>query len=448
MELLPETLPLTAVEELMFHQDCTAYPYTCFIRLRFQGCLQRDAIEKAAAQAAERHPMLTASIDPVSRRPRWSIDVRHSPAIDWRTDSITDDFPAASYLELQHGGMRLIGIAEDASSELTLQFHHACCDGVGIFQFIHDMLVLYALEHDVEVRRPLPTYEPERLLRRGIFGLTWRKLVGMARKQSVGLLGVRQFLSRTPTPLIPHDREAAQTPTPKQYPAACAHHFVPNVTAGLRKLAASSGVTTNDLLARDLFIAMTEFRRRRELSGDDWLRLMVPMNLRNAADRRLPAANVVSSIFLDRRKTDVEDHEQLLASIHDEMQLIKDHELGFTFVFSLHFNRLVPGGLRRASRGNRCNSSAVFTNLGKLLSRTGLPKEGNSLVCGDIRLDKIEILAPLTPYTCAAFAAGWLGNQLSITLHHDPRVLSSEDARELLDLLTGQIHSSAGVPTS
>ncbi|MBP86288.1 MAG: chromosome condensation protein [Planctomycetaceae bacterium] len=445
---MSSVLPLTVIEELMFHQDCAAYPYTCFIRLRFAGCLRRDEFEDAAAQAAERHPMLLASIEPKSRRPRWRMHSRRSPSIEWRTEPVTEAFPAATYLELEQGGLRLIVVVGKATSELIVQFHHACCDGLGIFQFIHDLLVLYALAQDVAVRRAFPSYEPDRLPQRGTFGLTWRKFFAMAGKQSVGLRGVRQFLARSPAPLIPHEREASKAPTPDVYPAACAEHFVADVSAGLREQAASLGVTTNDLLARDLFVAMTKFRRRRNLSEDAWLRLMVPMNLRNTADRRLPAANVVSSVFLDRRGTDVDDRAQLLASIHDEMQLIKDNELGFTFVFSLHFNRLVPGGLRRAAVGNRCNASAIFTNLGKLLSRTGLPKDGESLVCGNVRLDGIEILAPLTPYTCAAFAAGWLGNRLSLTLHHDPRVLSAEHARELLDLFAAQVHSTAGVSLS
>jgi hypothetical protein len=261
----------------------------------------------------------------------------------------------------------------------------------------------------------------------------------MVRKQSVGLKGVRQFLSRTAAPLVPHQREPSSAATPGVYPAACAKHFSSETRGALRAAAAVAGVTTNDLLARDLFVAMTNFRRRRDLPDDDWLRLLVPINLRNVADRSLPAANVVSSVFLDRRGADTADRGQLLTGVHDEMQLIKDNELGFTFVFSLHFNRWMPGGLRKTARGDQCTSTAVFTNLGNLLSRTRLPREGESLVCGDVRLQGVEMLAPLTPYTSAAFAAGWLGNRLSLTLHYDPRVLSAGDADELLELFAAEV---------
>jgi hypothetical protein len=126
------------------------------------------------------------------------------------------------------------------------------------------------------------------------------------------------------------------------------------------------------------------------------------------------------------------------------MQLIKSHQLGFTFVFSLHVNRWTPGGLRRAARSSRCHASAVFTNLGRTLSRSPLPREDGDLICGDVRLENVEILAPLTPFTCAAFAAGWYGERLSITLHYDPRPLTADDARELLGLFVGKIQQSAG----
>ncbi|MCA9119799.1 MAG: chromosome condensation protein [Planctomycetaceae bacterium] len=440
---MSQVLPLTVIEELMFHQDCAAYPYTCFIRLRFSGQLRREDFERAAAQAATRHPMLLAGIEPSARRLIWQMNRGQTPSIEWRVAPVTDVFPTAGYLELEQGGLRLIVIEGEGASELLVQFHHACCDGLGIFQFIHDLLVIYSQLQGVAIARALPTYEPDKLRGRGTFGLTWRKALAMTRKQSVGLLGVRQFLARSPTPLTPHEREPSGAPTPSTYPAACAEHFAAEVNAGLRKVAVQLGVTTNDLLARDLFVAMAEFRRRRKLSTDEWLRLMVPINMRNTADRRLPAANVVSSIFLDRRGTDIDDREALLASIHDEMQLIKDYELGYTFLLSLHVNRLIPGGIRRAASGTRCNATAVFTNLGKLLSRTGLPKDGDSLVCGDVQLEGIEILAPLTPYTSAAFAAGWLGNRLSLTLHHDPRAIPTGDARELLGLFAAAVNRYA-----
>ena len=443
---MSHTLPFTPIEELMLHQDSRAYPYTCFIRLTFAGGLDREAFKRAAREALARQPLLAARVDAGRRRPRWKLEEDPTPEVIWREGEITEQFPTADYLDVARGGLRLLVTRGEHASDLAVQFLHACCDGLGIFQFIHDLLILYAVETCAKVQRDaLPRLERSSLERRGKFGLTWRKLLKMAPKQAVGLFGVRQFLMRSPAPIVAHERESATAATPDPYPTACARHLDLAASDALRAAAKDAGVTTNDLLARDLFVALREFRLARGIAEDErWLRLMIPMSLRTAADRKLPAANVVSSVFLDRRGSDIADREQLLASVTDEMQLIKSHQLGFTFIFSLHLSRLSPGGLRRTARSDRCTNSAVFTNLGRILARGPLPRVDGELICGDVRLSNVEILAPVTPYTCAAFAACWYANRLSITLHYDPRVLSAEDARELLGLFVGEIGRTTG----
>jgi hypothetical protein len=224
----------------------------------------------------------------------------------------------------------------------------------------------------------------------------------------------------------------------------CTHHFDADTTQGLRSSAKQLGVTTNDLLARDLFLALHQFRTSRALGKpDEWLRMMVPMNLRNASDRQISAANIVSSVFLDRRGGDIADAESLLASIKEQMDLIKRLQLGFTFMFSLYASRLLPGGLRRVAAGTSCNTSVVFTNLGKILARTPLPADQGRLVAANVRLDQIEIAAPLAPFLCASFAAGWYAGRLSLTLHHDPRVLDTPSAEQLLQGFVDQVRKSA-----
>lgn len=441
-----ETLPLTPFEELMLYQDSSAYPCTCFIRLRFEGRLAQPAFEAAARGALGRHPLLAARVDQSRRRPCWILDAEPAPEIVWREGDVDDQYSPTRYLDLGEARLRLWVTRSSSASELLVQFHHACCDGLGIFQFIQDLLVLYARECGVSLPdKALPTLQPQRLAERGTFGLSTWKLFKMLPRQAVGLAGVRQFLSRKPVPTIPHERRDAGEPTAEPYPAACGQQLDAPTVDGLRGVAKKLQVTTNDLLARDLFLALQQYRTRREMADDDaWLRMMIPMSLRSAADRYTPAANIVSSVFLDRRGVDCADAQQLLASIRDEMEVIKRNRLGFTFVFSLHVHRWLPGGIRNAARGDRCNTSAVFTNLGKLFSRTSLPREGSELVCGDVRLIDVQILAPLTPYTCTAFSAGWYADRLSLALHYDPRVLGAADGRELLELFAAQVRHTAG----
>ena len=115
--------------------------------------------------------------------------------------------------------------------------------------------------------------------------------------------------------------------------------------------AADSKVTVNDLLLRDFFVAVADFRARHQAApAGEWIRFAVPMNLRQAADRRMPAANVVSMVFLTAMPAQIADPAGLLRNIHAEMDLIRRRQLGLTFVLSLSVLRALPGGL--ASRVN------------------------------------------------------------------------------------------------
>lgn len=43
------SLPLTTMEEFIYWEDRPAYPWSCFARLRFSGCLDRAAFESAVS---------------------------------------------------------------------------------------------------------------------------------------------------------------------------------------------------------------------------------------------------------------------------------------------------------------------------------------------------------------------------------------------------------------
>lgn len=445
MKALPQELPLSPVEELMLHQDCPAYPYVIFIRLEFAGELAQEPFEAAVSQAIQRHPLLAAKIDSSRRRPHWQIPAALSPRVVWTTGEIDGRYPPVSRLQVGDEPLRVVVRRSASASELVLQLHHARCDGLGIYQFIEDLLLLYAIQTGSNVsKESLAELDETRLAGRGGFGLTTSKLLRMLPDQLAGLAGVRQYLMRNPTPMVPHEREPAQSPTSAPYPATATYQFDRETSTAIGKRARAAGVTANDLLCRDLFQAIHAFRKRRgTANGQQWLRLMVPVSLRNKSDALTPAANIVSTVFLDRQEQAIGEPTQLLTGINEEMQLIKNKRLGFTFVFSLHANRWLPGGLRKAASGDKCSSTAIFSNLGRVLARTPLPqsKEEN-LICGDVELLRTDALAPLTPFTCAAFCASWYAKRLAIALHYDPRPLSREDADELLALFVEEIKSS------
>ncbi len=439
---MPDTLPLTHFEELMLGQDSRAYPCSCFIRLEFQGELHRDLFVAAATIALDRHPLLRAKLKRNKRRLLWEFDNAAAPNIQW-SDGECEEPYCTNQIDLeQETGLQLFVRAFADASDILVHWHHACCDGLGIFQFIHDLLIAYANESGESFA--LPTLDTTSLGNRGSFGLTWNKILRMVPKQLVGMQGVLQFVTRKPQPIVPHERFELDSPGPDAFPGLAAHHFDLTSSKQLRNAMRGTDTTVNDVLARDLFVALHEFRSSSDFgSEDEWLRMMIPMSLRRSSDRHVPAANIVSSVFLDRRGKDIVDPESLLQTVHEEMELIKRLQLGFTFIFSLVINRLLPGGLAKTTSGKACNTSAVFTNLGKLFGRTPLKKEEGRVIAGNVRLDHISIAAPIAPHLTTAFAAGWYANRLSITLHYDPRIVSSQSAERLLSLFAGKIRASA-----
>ena len=439
-------LPLTPFEELMFWEDRPAYPFSVYLRLRFTGQLNRGAFEAAMGRAISRHPLLRSRIEIHGRRCHW-VTADEQPVLEWMetTDGLCDEFPPCKHLNLQTEiGLRVYVTVGLQKTDVVLQFHHACCDGAGFLSFLSDFFIAYALERGESPRLiQLPEVDDARLGERGRYGLTWWRFLKLLPRQMIGLQGVAQFLGRRPTPLTPHAVRQDDDSLPTHYPATVQHLFSEDETIRLRQAAQRLKVSANDLMARDVFLAV--MRWRRELSyGDDreWIRMMVPMNMRSAEDRKLPAANVVSSVFLDRRCADTADSAKLLASIHDEMELIKRNQLGLTFLFSLQIAQWLPGGIRRSTRDDKCQVSCVFTNLGKVFSRTKLPKLAGRLVVGDTSVETFRVLAPIRRYNSTSFCAHQYAGEMGIDLHYDSGLLNAEQARRLIDLFVEQSQRS------
>jgi len=437
------SFPFTTLEEFLFWEDRPAYPWSCFVRFRFDGQLDRGAFETAVGRVLQRHPLLRAKARMRGRNHvDWVVQDDPQPVLQWETGPVGGPFPPATHLDLLHEiGIRFRIVTGGSKCDLVVQWHHACCDGAGILAFVDELLIAYALAIGTTSKElQLRPMDPAKLHRRGRFGLTAGKFVRMLPKQAVGLLGVRQFVMRSPVPIVPHASCHAGGP-PAGYPAVLTRFLSTTQTAALRKTATQLGVRLNDLMATQLFLSLDEWRFRHGVGDNGWLRMMVPINLRTASDRRLSAACLASSIFLDRRHQDCEKPEALLRSIHDEMSLILSHQLGLTFVFSSWLLNLISGGLKRRTRAPQCSMSCIFTNLGKIFAHSPLPRQTGRLIAGNVTLESIDVVAPNRPYTCVSFAASIYANRLAVTLHYDPRPLTDVQAGELLDAFIERLGS-------
>lgn len=443
MSLFP--LPLTACEEYLARDDYAAYPNTIAERFRFEGRMDWRAAERAEACLLRRHPLIGCRV-------RWRKRLGRSPVPEWLpaespehhlgrfARSEVGDWPVLSGIDLDSGPAgRIAYVFDEDSTDILLQGHHAFCDGVAGLQIMIDFMQAYAQAVEAPDREPQLLALDSSLLRvRGDFGFgSWAYLRRLHR-QALGLYGVHEFLNHTAQPLVPAPLSELDQSSTETSPSSLTFRTESESLPGLKLRAKRSGVTVNEWLLAALFQAMLQWRQTRELAAPgDWMRVMVPMNLRDLRHRRMPAANRVSFVSLDRQPGQCRDFTALANSIHQQMSVIHDNDLGLTFLTMLGLARLTPGGMKRLAKPDRCGATAILTNLGDPLRKVRLPRRNGELQVGNLTLKEMDLLPPLRPNTNIALAAFRYAGRQCLTLHHDSRVIQSEDAADLLQRLCG-----------
>ena len=436
-------LPLTPFEEYALRDGTPSHPLEFFYRLSFDGSLDAGAVAIAATEAFRRHPLLAGRIeDRRGSTPRFMPgDI---PDVSTFAARAADDLPAIPALEEASGPLaRLFLVARpDGTSDVVAQFHHVACDGLGALAFLAEFCALL----DAALRNAAPDLappEPRTLCRRGRYGLDSWRLVRSLPAQARGLEGVWKFLRHRPARFAP-----AGGPGPERL------HRLQRADAwltadearGLRRAATTAGVSVNELAAAALFRALREALPAAACRQPrDVVRLSIPINMRGPAERRLPAANVVSMVFLDRHPAEI-DADGLEGSLHAEMQLIKRLGLGMTFLFTLAAARLLPGGIARLVGDRSTAATALFTNLGRIFSRAADRRTGRVRV-GPHALVAIEPIAPLRRGTAVAMAAVEYGGHLRFTLRTDPPALDAAATAVLADAFARYLRRHLPAPT-
>lgn len=445
-------LPLTSFEEYMFRDDRPGYPTNVVLRLRFAGFLDRAVFEPALAATVARHPLLRATVNlKLGARPRWLDHPDWRPAVQWHAATNQYGYPPAVRIDLtQEPAVRVCVVDYAAGHDVVLQVHHAVADAIGLNRFVEDLLVAYALHcGNAPPGLALADLEPVRLWQRGAAGLSFPKSLTQAWRQVAGFSGAYRFFAHAPVPLRPSPAAIDERSPPPVLPCPTAHEFDPEETRRILAAAKARNVTVNDGLVRDLFLAVNAWRRRHGIGrDDDWLRLAIPVNLRGAGDERMPVANSVSLVFVDRRPRELGDADHLLRGIQRQLWRAKRGQSTYTYVQSLSLLRRLPGGMARFVRADRCRATTLLSNLGPVLVQVPLPRQDGRLVSGNVVLEALEYVAPLRPHLQAAFIVSTYAGRLCVTMHSDPRALPDELSRGLLDDFVSQIRRSTADGTN
>lgn len=437
-------MPLSDFEHYMLADDRPSHPMVITLVAHVTGNLDRDRFSAAVIIALRSHPLLNCRVQRVARRGLcW---VSHSPApphIEWHDESATQppEPLTQSHLDLyREAGLRIRVSVSMHRAQVQFQIHHACCDGVGGVEFLGDVFAHYGLATSspgAAVPRP-GVVRVAHLAKRDRWRGTAPSLVSF---RAIGRIldAARRMMRRKP--LLIGSRHHAAVPSASDNsssrPTSRMHTQVltRELTKGLRKFASQQAVTVNDVCIGEMFHAIFDWNL--DADQPDLNRgvvILIPVSLRTPEHDQMPAANLVSYVFVTRTAAECDDASNLLQSI--QRQTVESLRSGgqYAFLQSLRFVRRVPGLLRGLLRAKTCFSSFVLANVGDIrrLFSGEFPTQHGKWVAGNVTIDRIDGVAPLRPNTRAAMSIGSYAGQLVLNLRTDASVFSEQDAAEFL----------------
>ena len=435
-------LPLTIFEKYMFLDDRPEYPMDSFRQLTFSGHLDIDVFLQSIAAAVRWNPMLRSVVKQAGRNCFW--EETDAPFSVRRSQGTESPIPERIQLQNEPGFKVYTAEAEEQTRKQTkvlLQFHHSVSDGIGEMQFIGDVLS----DYNIRVTGQTPPENPRKLdpallPLRGQSGLTLKSYL---RNFLHTTFTTRQLLFGKPDPLAPCS--GTQTTLDKYY-AFCHQELSLEETSQYFAAAKTNNVTVNDILLRDLFLTMGQWRQRWvDQRTNPMFRVAVPMNLRTEQHRNIPAANVVTMLFLDRRlKQCLVNPEQLLQGVRREMDWIKKTEQKHYLLTTLQVRDLVFGGLGPLLRLPQCRTTVVFSNLGRVWESLPLPRrEDGCLKAGEAVLESADATPPIRPGTLISFSALTYAGRIRFILRYDPLNMTAEQANDFLQRFLMSIRASS-----
>ncbi len=438
-------MPLVPFEHFMLANDRPGHPMSFFVRLTFDGQFDRNLLNAALKTAFALHPLLNSLLQGTAKdatsRIAWVAACHEPPQIDWHDLQTSIRFVGGPEIDLRSECGVRIWVREAApTTRLFLQIHHCCCDGLGAVTFIDTLLRAYHLLYTTTSTAPLEKIFDIALLREREMPISSWQTLKMAWRER---LRVARFFNERPVPLATRSIPSADNSGCEPFPPLQTFTFGAAETRQIQIAAKRQGVTVNALMLRDLFLAIDDWNR--SISPDHrgrGIRVCMPVNLRRAHDYRMPAANVVTMAFMDRRPEELTDPECLLRHLYAETERTKDLRGSMPFASALKLLGLFPGGINRWSGRDMCHASTVMSNLGVPCARSPLLGPDRRLVAGGVVLKSIEVALPLFPFTHAAFLALNYGRELTLTVSHDPQWLDEADGREMLDRFVHRMKAS------
>ena len=420
-------LPLAPFERYFLCDDRVHYPMTFELVFEVEGSPDRANLEQAWADVLPRHPLLTARLE--SSRNWQAGDA--VPQIDWKNASESETGSSEKQDVRKMSGLRLAVVAGDSAATLQFQFHHACCDAIGGLRFAGDLLARYdALCSSPDSPAPLTPVDAQLLRQRYWFDLKLPHPVAASTVLKTTLAEAWRIFSRWPVTIAGKRQSAPDS-------RLCLYrHLGDGLYASLQQTAKQTGVATNDVMLRDMFLTLKSWNKKHgALRERHWIRVNMPTSLRGERDVKMPATNLLGYALITRRGRDCVNPDELLNTLSAETRIIKDWGFGAVFVNAIGLLDRVPGLLPLMTGTCRQFTTLVYSNVGNPLLRfcAQLPLTQGRITAGNLTITSIAGAPPTRPGTRLAVMLMNYSGQLSIGLNADPRWFDEPLANEFLD---------------
>jgi len=451
---------MTSIEKFHWLDDNDQYPNVVFCRMRIAEKLDESIAREAWQIAVQRQPFADVEPKKVGGRWCWVQGPRGDQGgsrrfEDWRGtrfefkefESAADHWKFKDHLIKSSTGSYL-GVFTRSSNpnqqsteatsttpqtEVWLYVHHAVGDGAGSILVINDWMIIYAnLKSNRDPQTGLHRLDPKLLATRNSIGFfSWRYLKHIW-KQPVALFGAAKFAFRKTAELIPSNHQPSEQSG--DYPSIIGSWIDANQVEMISHHAKQHNVMVNTVLLGQLYLSLAAWRT--ELghhSQDDWLRIILPISIRNVSDRRLPTANRAAIVQIDRRSRETNDLGGFYYGLNREILIIRGWQLDKIFLLAIRAMSLSDSILRWASNSKKSRGMAVFTNLGEPLRRSERTATRHPDKQAPIQLEEFDLVGPIRSGTPVNFAVSRYGPRMRVSLQYDSKLISEIQAAQLLD---------------
>lgn len=428
-------------EHYMLADDRPSTPMTFFLRFTVSGAVDLVRFRAAVAEAQARNPLTRSVIAGKAEEPTDKLSWRPAPHpdIDIAVSEQGDEFPAYPgkdpFLDVAtEVGLRFfLQGGEHGRTTLLLQAHHAVCDAVGAAQFMEDVFAAYDGLTAGSSDRRWRELDPALLDRREEVAFA-EKLTN--NRPFASIAAALKQLATPAEPLMPTNT-ADGAAGDHIFPASAVAVLEADDLAALRRRAKAKGATINDLLLKSLFLALHRKLAKRPTPAK--IRLAMPVDLRTEEWQAMPVANMVGIGFIERQRTELQDRAALLDGISQQTRQSKKQAMAATFCRAVALAGRRDNGLVEICAPTHCFSTIVLSNLLQPFARSLLIEEDGRIEAGGLVIESAELLPPLRPMTSIAIGVLTYAGRMHVSLHYDPRAVTPDDARELLDLFTGEM---------